>query len=156
MNKKVIILIMAFLSALVVVSFLYLINNDNKKEEKFYLDNQYYDSNEFIEIDLEEYEKIKNNTYVLYVFNNFCNLPIPCHDIFEQYMKEKNVAFLSMKYEDFKNIDLHDKVRFAPSVIIVKNGKIIDYLDSEKDEDLKKYQDAKEFGKWIEKYIKLK
>ena len=156
MNKKVVIIIIAFLSALAVVTLFYLNNKVDKNVGKFYLDSKYYGQDEFIEIDLEEFNKIKDNTYVLYVFNNFCNLPIPCHDIFDTYMKEKGVAFLSMKYEDFKKTKLHDKVKFAPSVIIIKDGKIIDYLDSEKDEDLDKYQDVKTFGKWIESYIKLK
>ena len=154
MNKKVIIIIMAFLSALAVVSFLYL--NNNKKEEKFYLDDKYYGRKEFIEIDEKEYENIKNESFILYTYNNYCNLPKPCHDVFENYGKEKNIAIVSMPYEYFKKTKLHDDVRFAPSVIIIKNGKIIDYLDSEKDEDLDKYQDEKAFGKWIEKYIELK
>ena len=39
---------------------------------------------------------------------------------------------------------------------IIKNGKLINYLDTEKDEDLNRYQDSLEFEKWLNKYIYLK
>ena len=154
-NKIIIIVSIVILLLLSVVLFIHYKNKSNNSD-KFYLEDKYYGTSEFIEIDDTEFNKIKNDNYVLYVFNNYCNLPIPCHEIFEKYMKENNVAFLSMKYENFKNTELHKEVRFAPSVIIVKDGKIVDYLDAEKDEDLNKYQDVDEFSKWIEKYIYTK
>ena len=52
-----------------------------------------------------------------------------------------------------KETKLHDIVEFAPSVIIVKNWKIVDYLNSEKDKYLDMYQDVDKFGQWIQKYI---
>ena len=42
------------------------------------------------------------------------------------------------------------------SVIIINKGRIITYLDAEKDKDIKLYQDTNKFGNLIEKYIKLK
>ena len=44
--------------------------------------------------------------------------------------------FLTIKFEYFKKTKLYKKIKYAPSVIIVNNGKIIDYLDSNKNEDL--------------------
>jgi hypothetical protein len=61
-----------------------------------------------------------------------------------------------MSYEEFKKTKLHETVDFAPSVIIVKNWKIVDYLDSEKDKYLNMYQNVEKFGKWIQKYVNLK
>ena len=152
-KNKVIVLVGIFIIIVLSLFILVFFKNKNNKTDKFYLEDKYYGSSEFIEIDNNEFKKIQNESYVLYIYNNFCNLPIPCHEIFEQYMKEKNIAFLSMKYEYFKETKLHDKVRFAPSVIIVKDGKIVDYLDAEKDEDLDKYQNIDEFSKWIENNI---
>ena len=54
---------------------------------------------------------------------------------------------------NLKKTYLYKKVKYAPSVIIVKKQKIIAYLDAEKDEDMDKYQDEKEFEKWLKKYI---
>ena len=41
-----------------------------------------------------------------------------------------------------------------PSVII-KNGKIVTYLDANKKEDLDRYQDTSSFESWLDKYIYL-
>ena len=153
MKKNKIIIISLIILILIISIGAYIYLKNYKTSNKFYLENKYYGSHEFIEIDNNEFNKIKDGSYILYIYNNYCNLPIPCHEIFEKYMKEKNIAFLKMKYEYFKETNLHKKVRFAPSIIIVKDGKIIDYLDAEKDEDLNKYQDLDEFTKWIEKYI---
>ena len=156
MKKKVTIISVVILIIVLIIVGIVLYTKNNTKTEKFYLEDKYYGQNSFIEVSKKDFGKYKNESYVLYVYNNYCNLPIPCHDIFENYMKQENIAFLSMTYADFKKIKLHDTVEYAPSVIIVKDGKIISYLDAEKDSDLNKYQDVKEFGKWIEKYIKLK
>ena len=150
-NKIIIISLIIIILVLSIGTYVYLKNY--KSANKFYLENKYYGTHEFIEINNDEFSKLKNENYVLYVYNNYCNLPIPCHEIFEKYMKKKDVAFLSMKYEYFKETELHKEVRFAPSIIIVKNGEIVAYLNAEKDADLEKYQDLEEFTKWIEKYI---
>jgi hypothetical protein len=60
---------------------------------------------------------------------------------------------LYISYDEFKNTKFHDEVRFAPSVIIVKNWKIVAYLDPEKDKYLDMYQDVEKFWEWIEKYV---
>ena len=56
----------------------------------------------------------------------------------------------------FKDTYLYDTVKYAPSVIIVDKHSIVDYLDSESDKDYDRYQDTKEFTKWLKEYIKLK
>ena len=47
----------------------------------------------------------------------------------------------------------YDKVLYAPSLIIIKKGEIIDYLDANSDEDLDKYQDVKKLELWLDNYI---
>ncbi len=122
---------------------------------KFYLDDVFYWQDKYIEITAQEFEKLENENYVLFTYNNYCALSIPCDEIFQEFMTENNISFLSMKYDEFKNTKLHDEVRFAPSVIVVKNWKVIDYLDSEED-DVNLYQDVNEFAKWIWKYVLIK
>ena len=122
---------------------------------KFYLEDKYYQDGEYIDITIDEYNKIKDTSFVLFTYNSFCQFSKPCDEIFEEVMKKNNISFLSMPYSDFKKTNLHDKVSFAPSVIIVKKGKIIAYLDSESDSDLDLYQDSHKFEEWLSKYIYL-
>ncbi len=121
--------------------------------QKFFLDEQYYNQGDFIEITSDDFENLDSDNYVLFTYNNYCAFSIPCDEIFKEFMEKYDIDFLSMSYEEFKETKFHDTVEFAPSVIIVKNWKIVDYLDSEKDKYLDMYQAVEKFWQWIKKYI---
>lgn len=123
--------------------------------KRFYLDKQYYNQGNFIEITSNEFETLDSKNYILFTYNNYCAFSIPCDQIFKKFMENFGIDFLSMPYEEFKNTKLHETVKFAPSVIIIKNWKIVDYLDSEKDKYLDMYQDVEKFEQWIKKYVIL-
>lgn len=128
----------------------------NKPIEKFSIDTKFYNSEgKFINVNSEEVNNKKDTNYVLFTYNNFCNLSIPCETIFESFMQNKKIDFLSIPFEDFKNTYLYNKVKFGPSVIIVKEGEVVQYLDANEDKDLDKYQDVSKFEEWISTYINI-
>ena len=123
--------------------------------KKFYLESKYYQGGEYIDVTYEEFAKIKDTSYVLFTYNSYCQFSIPCQDIFKSVMEKYDISFIAMPYKEFKNTYLHNEVKYAPSVIIVKDGKIKAYLDSEKDSDIALYQDSNKFEEWLRKYIYL-
>lgn len=139
------------------IVFLFVGCNKNEQNNKVYLDKEFYNSNEFIAITRTEVEELKNtkSVYVLYTYNNYCSLPIPCEDIFKNFMEKYNISFYSIPYSEFKETYLNDTVKYAPSIIIVENGEIIDYLDANSDADYDYYQDLNKFTVWMEKYLYL-
>lgn len=152
MKRKLFIIIPIFLT---LILFIFIKIESNKNIEKFYLEDKYYESNSFIKIDSNIYNNIKKESYILFTYNNYCKFNIPCEDIFESFSKENNVVILSIPFAEFKKIDLYKKIKYAPSVIIVKNGHIVAYLDAESDNDLDKYQDVSKFREWVSNYIYL-
>ena len=68
-------------------------------------------------------------------------------------MVKYNISFLYLPYEEMKKTFIYDDVKLAPSVILIKEGKIVTYLNTESNDDLPKYQDADEFEKWLTSYI---
>lgn len=151
MKKKIIILISCVFIVIIISILSILILN--KKEDKFYLDDKFYNNGEFIKVTSDEFNKLDKKNYVLFTYNNFCHLQVPCDQIFLKVMKKYKIDFISMEYVEYKNTFLHDTVKYAPTIIIVKDGKIVSYLDSEKDSDLDKYQDVEVFDNWISQYI---
>lgn len=123
----------------------------NKEPKKIYLDDKYYGSSDFVNVTEDDIPKKEN--FVLYTYNNYCNFSIPCDTIFKSFMESHNIAFVSIPFAKFKNTKYYQTVKYAPSVIIIKKGKVIAYLDAESNEDLIKYQDVDDFETWIEKYI---
>ena len=125
--------------------------NDNKK--RIYLSDKYYNKGEFINIKNEDIDSLKNDTYILFTYNNYCTLPISCEEIFKKFMDIYKIDILSITFSDFKESIFYEKIKYAPSVIIIKNNEIIDYLDAESDDDLNKYQDLEAFSNWLDEYI---
>ncbi len=148
MNKKVVIVIMCLITLFVVGC-----SNNEETTGKIVLESKYYGDSKLIEIDSDLFKKISNENYILYIYNNYCNLEVPCENIFKDYMDKYKISFLSMPFEEFKNTKFYKTIKYAPSVIIVRNGDIVSYLKSDSDEDLDKYQDVDEFSKWINSYI---
>ena len=124
----------------------------NKEIKKFSLNDNYYNnSTGFITAKSDTLPK--KDSYVLYTYNNYCNLAIPCDQIFTSFMAKYNISFVSIQFEEFKKTDYYKKVKYAPSIIVIKKGEIVTYLDADSDEDLDKYQDVTAFETWLEKYI---
>lgn len=124
--------------------------------KKIYLSNEFYSEGNFKEINNDSINQYNNKTYLLFTYNNYCSLPIPCDKIFLKVAKKNNISILSMPFSEFKKTVFYDTVKYAPSIIIVDEGKVIKYLDANKDEDLEKYQDVDKFEKWLNENIYLK
>lgn len=131
--------------------------DDNEEEtiEKFYLSDKYYNNGEFILVDDKGLKDINKDNYILYTYNNFCIFTIPCEDIFKEVMTKYNLDIVSITFEDFKKTDFYKTVNLAPSILIVKEGKIITYLRADSDEDFDRYQDSKAFEEWLDEFIYL-
>ena len=152
MKKKIIIGIVIVIIIGIFIYWKYFYQSNGK----FYLDNKYYGGDNFIKVSNNDLSIFDSNSYVLFTYNHYCSLPIPCETIFEEFMSKYKIAFLSIPIEEFKKTWIYQKVKYAPSIIIVRNGHIVDYLDANSDDDLDKYQDVDEFEKWIGEYIYFK
>lgn len=142
MKKITIIIICLFLSACT-------------NSSKFSIEKEYYKESKFIDVTSEDIKELKENkkSFIVFTYNNYCMLEIPCDEIFKKVMNKYNISFLYLPYEEMKNTFIYNEVKLAPSVILIKEGKIVAYLDAESDKDLLKYQDTEEFEKWLTSYI---
>lgn len=153
MKVKKIIIVIVFI-ILIPLSLLFI---NNLTKQKITLESKYYNTGKFIDINSTNLNELLNNkeNFILFTNNNFCTFKISCEEIFKESAQELNITILKIPFDEFKLTKLHDTIKFAPSVIIIKEGKIIEYLDPEKNDDLSKYQDKKEFISWIKEYINI-
>ncbi len=136
---------------LLLIIILLLVGCSNEKE--FYLTEKYYNNGDYISVLASDIKD--NESYILYTYNNFCILPVHCENIFKEVMEKNKIDVLSIPFEEFKNTSFYKKVKYAPSVLIIKNGEIVAYLDANSDNDLEKYQDTTKFEEWLKNYIFL-
>lgn len=124
-------------------------------KEKIYLSNEYYNNGSLINYNSEELTNLKDKTYLLFTYNNYCSLPIPCENIFKSVMEKYNIDIIQIPFTEFKKTNFYSTVKYAPSILIIQNNEIISYLDPNKDEDLPKYQDESKFEDFLKEYIYL-
>lgn len=148
--KKVGYVLIPILVALIIVFGYILLNK--KDITKYYLDDKYYNNGTFIELNATELDNMTGN-YVVFTYNYYCQFATPCEDIFKEYMEKYKIDFLSIPFEQFKNTKLHETVIYAPSIILVNDGEIVDYLSTDNDDDIDRYQDLEKFEDWINQYI---
>lgn len=128
------------------------------KNDKIELNFTFYNDKGLTDTSVEELDKLidRKKSFLLFVYNDFCSFSVPCDNIFDEGSKELNMQILQIPYRDFKGSTLNKTVKYAPTVIIVKEGKVVRYLDAESNSDKKIYQNVKKFKKFILKYVKEK
>ena len=126
-----------------------------RDKEKFYLEDTYYNKGGLKNTTIKEVNNLIKNkkSFILFTYNDFCSFSVPCDSVFEESSNKLNIEILQIPYRDFKKTVLNKKIEYGPSVLIINKGKIVKYLDAEKDNDKELYQDTKKFNSWLQKYI---
>ena len=118
------------------IFLLFICGCNKESNNKFYLTEKYYNEGKYIKTKSDNISKNNKDNYVLFTYNNYCSLAIPCENVFEEFMKKYKIDFLSLPFDEFKNTYLYKEVKYGPSIIIVKKGKVVAYLDANNDDDL--------------------
>ncbi len=121
----------------------------------FYLTDKYYHEGNYISFQGKSLDNLDSESYLLYTYNNYCNLPIHCEDIFKNVMAKYKIDVVSLPFEEFRKTKFYNDVKYAPSVLIINKGEVVAFLDANSDDDLIKYQDNSAFEMWLSKYIYL-
>lgn len=160
MKKKILIIILLVIVVLSVVigTILVLNNRVTYGKKAFYLEDELYNTSEnYEEISLSKFKKLQSDkkSYVVFTYASFCPFKTPSDKIFKSVFKGNKMKLYAIGYDKLKGNDITNKVNYAPSVMIFKKGKLVAYLNAESDDDYNRYQNKKEFKKWLAKYIYL-
>lgn len=152
MKKNIFIVVPILLTVTAMLSVLLLY----KKEQPFYLENQYYETNTMEEIDLEEYKHLvdRKESFALFVYQPMCVTSSDFEQVLNHFQKEYQISFKKIAFSKIKEETKF--LKYYPSFILYKEGKMIDFLEADKEEDLNVYQSKEEFESWLTKYVKLK
>lgn len=129
------------------------------KDKSFYIEDKFYNSSEgYTILDKDEYnEKIKNKeSFILFVFSPGCITSSNLSNLMSEFSTNNKISYYSINFEDIEETNIKDYLEYYPSVILIKNGKMVDFLESDKDQDLMYYESVDELTKWIFSYVKVK
>ena len=157
MNKKTITIVVALvaLAILSIGGIIFGINYLNNKP--FRLEEKYYDNMAIIDIDHKRYEELvdKKESFILYLTLEGCNTCTAFKPKALDFIIKNKLTVYRIEYKEFTQTNLKDDVKYAPSMIIMKKGKLKAFLDAQSNDDYKYYQDADTLKTWFEKYIEF-
>lgn len=124
----------------------------------FYLDEKYYGKSVFNEINAEELNTLISDkeSFAIFIHQPFCSTSYEFNKVLAEFAEENKISFYKISFEEMKKTVLYGDIKYYPSFAIYNKGKLIDFLEADSDEDLKRYKDMEEFRKWFNSYIQMK
>lgn len=155
MKKKTIMIIAVIL--LLVISALIIIFLLNNRDKTFSLEDKYYDTSEIIEIDVETLSELINSkeSFALFVSQEMCLASSDFEIVLNEFLEENPLTIYEINFSELTASKLGDFLEYYPSFVLYKEGKVVDYLDANADEDLAYYQTSSGFKSWFTTYVNL-
>lgn len=150
MNKKILISLLLLILVILLV-FLY----QNIKNKPFYLEDKYY-VNEIIEIDSKEYSELvkKKESFAVALYKPNCGASSAFLEVLNEFSSNYKISIYKMTFEEMKKTKL--KIKYYPSLALINKGRLVDYLESDKDSDIKYYKTSEGFNEWFRMHVLVK
>ena len=132
-----------------------LVGCKNKEIEQFRLEDKYYNVSYLSEISIDDFNKLLDDeeNFGLFIYQDFCAASDSFEKVLNEYIKEYPMGFYKLSYNDMKETELKGDIKFYPSFVIYKNGKLIDFLDADSASDADYYKSVSGFNDWFTKYV---
>ena len=155
MKKKWLIISIVALIIVVAAIVVFLIFQNQSKI--FSLESKYYNTGEKIEINTSELEELINDkeSFVVFVSQDMCLASSNFEVVINDFLEEYPITIYEINYSELKESDLGDFLEYYPSFVIYKNGKMVDFLDANADEDTDYYKTKEGFKNWFTQYVNL-
>ena len=116
-----------------------------------------YGVSEVKDINSTEYKQMINDkkSFVAMIDNPGCVTTAKMRDMMSSFSDNLIFTYYRIYWQDTKETNIREKVKYFPSIIIVDHGKIVAALDADSDEDAKYYNNASDLETWLKKYIKF-
>jgi len=127
-------------------------------DKTFYLEDKYYEKSSFVELDKEGLNELIDNkeSFAVFVYQPLCEASVEFENVLTKFLEKYKIIIYKVSFSDIKDEDLGKTIKYYPSFAIYKDGKIVDYLESDKDEDIQKYKSLDNFKNWFTSSVKLK
>lgn len=94
-----------------------------------------------------------NSDALLFIYLPACSSCASFRPIVEEFANSKQIDVYSITLDKLKEKDDFKDVKFTPSLAIIKEGKILDFLKADNNEDSKYYENVYNLSTWISEYL---
>lgn len=154
MKKKLMIFSAILLILIIGIILLFV----NKNEKSFYLENSYYGTNKMIEVEIDELNELvdRKESFAVFVYQPMCVTSSDFEKVLSEFLEDNQISIYKIAFSSIKDTDIGKFVKYYPSFIIYHEGKMVDFLEANKDEDVNYYVSVDGFKNWFMKYVKIK
>lgn len=123
--------------------------------KSFRLEEELYGKSEVTDISKDEYEKLieEKKSFVVMVDKPDCYTTADMRKRMSEFPDDMQFRYYRIMWTQAKESSLHEYVKYVPSVAIIHNGSVVDFLNADSDEDTAKYNDAQALQDWLKEYI---
>lgn len=127
-------------------------------KEKIKLNDTYYDNPSFEEVDGNTLKELEDDSesFLVMVYTTGCFSCMDFEKVLTEFTKEYKLNIFRINIENIEKTKLNNKIKYTPSLVIYKEGKVYKYLDADSDKDTKYYKSTDTLKEWLDKYIELK
>lgn len=142
---------------LLLIMFCILITGCKKEVSKFSFDEKYYNKSEFIELEKDNLNKLikDKESFGIFIYQPLCSNSYEFNKVLTEFSKKYQISFYKMSFSNMKETNLGETIKYYPSLVIFKDGKMVDYLDANSNEDSDYYKTLRGFKKWFSKYVNI-
>lgn len=126
-------------------------------KENFSLEDKYYNNPSFEEIEKAELQTLEKNkeSFLVMVYTTGCFSCMDFEKLLTEFTTQNNLQIFRININDIENTKLANKIKYTPSLVIYKDGKVYKYLDANSDKDTEYYKTTDNLKIWLSKYILL-
>ena len=121
------------------------------------LDEEYYGKSEILDLNKDGYEELiaQKKSFVVMTDETTCVTSKRMRERMLEMPENLHFSYYLLPWRDALASSLHDKVKFMPSIAIIKQGEVIAFLDAESDADKDAYNEPEALQAWLEQYIEF-
>lgn len=162
-KKRIIYLLIGLLMIVVGGGILFILGVSGVFEPaKTELDAEYYCEStceeEFTELTKADYEDLikKKKSFVIFVDQTGCDGADRLRKFSTDYFPENKVKIYKMMFSELKETTLHEKVKYYPSIVVIRKGAVRTFLRADSDEDADAFNQYGSFIDWVNQRILIK
>lgn len=96
----------------------------------------------------------EHKSFAVFAYQPACRTSEDFEQVLKDFSTEHNVVFLKTPFAELKTAALIPDLKYYPSLILYRDGKLVTFLRADSDEDLKIYQNADDFTAWWNRYVR--
>ncbi|HAB66486.1 MAG TPA: hypothetical protein DCE23_03865, partial [Firmicutes bacterium] len=92
----------------------------------------------------------------VFLYQPSCIASADFESVLNEFINSNKISIYKLTFSSIKNTEIGEKIKYYPSFMIYNKGEMVDFLESDKDEDVEYYTSKDGFTKWFTKYVKLR